>query len=162
MPGRDVDIHITGGEHLERIVKALLEVGDGGLARELKSELRKAARPMVPKVRAAIMQQIPSQHDGSLRRAMAAATRSQFRAAGTQAGITIKVDGSKMPDGKKALPSYMEGRKRPWKHPVYGNRNVWVRQADHQYFFKTVEPMGADVKKNMDAIAQRIAKKLEG
>lgn len=159
MVDKNAEIQIRGGEQLERIIKALKDVGDGGLAKELKSELRKAARPMVPKVRAAI-RQIPSKHDGTLRNQMAAATGSQFRSAGAQAGITIKVDGRKMPDGKKALPAYMEGRKKPWRHPVYGNRDVWAAQPDHSFFFKTVEPMGRDVQKNMNAIAERIAKKL--
>lgn len=156
------EISIAGGAQLERVIKALREVGDGGLARELSAELRKAARPMVPKVRAAIMA-IPSNHDGTLRREMSAATRAQFRVAGSQAGITIRVDGRRMPAGKRSLPSYMEGRKgKPWRHPVYGNTNVWVAQPVHTYFYKTVEPLGRDVKRNMDAVASRIARKLNG
>ena len=159
MPQRDAEISITGGAQLEQVVKALRQVGDGGLARELKAGLRKAARPMAPRVRQAI-DQIPSQHDGTLRGEMKAATTVQFRAAGPRAGITIRVDGRKMPSGKRSLPAYMEGRKRGWRHPVYGNRNVWVVQPAHGYFYKTVEPFGVDVKHEMDAVAQRIARKL--
>jgi hypothetical protein len=159
MPERDLEIEIRGGAQLERIIKALKEVGDGGLARELKSGLRKAARPMVPKVRKAIGQ-IPSNHDGTLRREMKAATRVQFRAAGTQAGITLRVDGRKMPSGKKSLPAYMEGSKPRWRHPVYGNPNVWRQQPSRRFFAPVVAEFGAEIQHDMNAIAESIAKRL--
>ena len=159
MPSRDLDFSITGGEHMSAIIKALEAVGDGELAVELKKELRKAARPMVPKIRAAI-DRIPSKHDGTLRSEMKAATRAQFRSSGNQAGITLRVDGRKMPAGKRSLPAYMEGTKPRWRHPVFGNPEVWVSQPDHSFFYKTVTPFGVEVKKEIDAVAERIAKKL--
>jgi hypothetical protein len=159
MPGNDIGIEIRGGKQLERIIKALREVGDGGLARELKSGLRKAARPMVPKVRQAI-DRIPSNHDGQLRAEMKSATTVTFRSAGTQAGITLRVDGRKMPSGKRSLPAYMEGTKPSWRHPVYGNTDVWAQQPSHSFFRPVVAELGGDIHRDMNAVAQAIAKRL--
>jgi hypothetical protein len=75
--------------------------------------------------------------------------------------MTIRVDGRKMPAGMRSLPSYMEGRKRPFRHPVFDNTDVWVQQAAHPYFYKTVEPAGEEVHREINAIAQKIARKLQ-
>jgi len=154
-----LDFTIVGGQHLAEIVKALEAVGNGELASELKSALRKASRPMVPKVRQAI-DRIPSNHDGTLRGEMKKATHVQFRSSGREAGITVRVDGRRMPAHKRTLPAYMEGTKPRWRHPVYGNPEVWVQQPDKSFFYKTVTPFGVEVKKDIDAVAERIAKKL--
>lgn len=161
MPDREVGIEIRGGAQLERIIKALQQVGGGELARELKAGLRKAARPMVPKVQEAI-DQIPSKHDGTLRDEMKAATTVQFRSAGSQAGITLRVDGRKMPDGKRALPAYMEGAKPRWRHPVYGPHEStnWVQQPSHRFFHPVTETFGEGIRADMNTVAEAIAKKL--
>lgn len=154
-----VEVEIRGGDHLARIAAALNEVGRVDLRRKMIRDLRRAAAPMVPKVRTAI-RGIPSKHDGTLRNEMAKATRLQIRSAGSQAGMAIRVDGRKMPVGKGSLPALMEGRKRPWRHPVYGNREVWVTQPSHGYFYRTVEPMAAGVRVLMGATAAEIAREV--
>jgi hypothetical protein len=41
----------------------------------------------------------------------------------------------------------MEGRrKRPWRHPVYGNKNVWVAQKSHPF-------LGVTISRNKPAFA---------
>lgn len=162
----EIYVSIQGGKHLETIVANLKQVGEVELARELKAGIRKAAKPMVPAVRKSIGQ-IPSKQGGvtrlggSLRADMQRATKLQIRTTRSMAGINIRVDGRKMPEGKKSLPSYMEGRKRPWRHPVFGNRNVWVTQPGHPYFYKVAEPLARSVKLEIDAVATRIARKLQ-
>jgi hypothetical protein len=157
MPGRDIEI--VGGAQLERIVKALREV-DPMLRRELVHDLRALGNRYVPKVRDAI-DQIPSKHaHSSLRAAMKAATRVQIRTSGSQTGMVIRVDGRKMPAGMRSLPKYMEGIK-PWRHPVFGDREDWVEESSHPYFFKTVGPAGEEFRRDVNAIAQKIAHKLQ-
>jgi hypothetical protein len=160
MPGRDIEI--VGGAQLERIAKALREV-DPMLRRELVHDLRALGNRYVPKVRAAI-DQIPAKHAGSrhpsLRAAMKAATRVQIRTLGPQTGMVIRVDGRKMPEGMRSLPKYMEGIK-PWRHPVFGDRKDWVEESSHPYFFKTVGPAGEEFRRDVNAIAQKIAHKLQ-
>jgi hypothetical protein len=161
----EIVVEIQGGEHLKSIVRNLKEVGEGQLALELKRGIRKAAKPMVPAVRRNI-RNLPSKQGkssragGSLRADLSKAVKLQIRTTRSQAGITIRVDGRYMPEGMKSLPAYMEGRKAPWRHPVYGNP-VWATQPSHPYFYKIVPEMAAGVKKEIDAVATRIARKLQ-
>lgn len=166
----DVTIHLESGKHLELIVANLKKVGADELAKELKQKLRLAAKPLVPLVRAAIAQ-IPADPNtkrtaarpvGTLRKELSAATKLQMRTTRSMAGINIRVDGRKMPDRAGSVPAYMEGKKPNWRHPVFGNQNVWTNQAEasHEYFYKTVEPVGEDIKKEIDAVVTSIANKL--
>lgn len=137
------DLELRGGKDLARIVRELRKTGDGKtLVAQYRKDLRAAAKPMVPAVRAAI-RAIPAttgQHTG-LRARMARAVRLTVKTSGRKAEISVRVDGRKMPAGEGSLPAYMDGRKKPWRHPVYGNANVWVRQDSHPYFDRAVLPL---------------------
>lgn len=137
------EVEVRGGAELRRISLELRRMGGGELTKKLRRELRKAAQPLVPAVRASIMQ-IPTTGDKStgLRRQMAKATKLEMKTTGRQAGIAIRVDGRKMPSRCGRLPSYMEGTRKRWRHPVYGNRNVWVGQQAHPYFYNVVRNLG--------------------
>lgn len=150
------------GKDLKRIGSELRKMNDKQLKKEFSSELRAAAKPMVPAVRAAI-RQIPSSRgytsDG-LRGRMSKAVKLEVKLTGKQAGVRIRVDGRKMPTREKALQSYMEGLKKPWRHPVFGNREVWVKQEPHPYFYKTVRPIGLRSRVNVNKAIDRVAKKI--
>lgn len=68
----------------------------------------------------------------------------------TQSGVSLRAAGP--------LSKQMEGT-RPWRHPVYGNRGVWVTQKPHPFFFSTLDPlrprMVVEVEKVMDDIARK-------
>lgn len=149
------EVEIRGGAELRRITAELRRMGGGELTKKLRRNLRAAAQPMVPAVRASIMQ-IPTKGEKStgLRRQMAKATRLELRTVGRQAGIAIRVDGRKMPSRRGTLPSYMEGTRKRWRHPVYGNRNNWVQQSPHPYFYNVVRNLGP---KSRAAIQQALA-----
>jgi hypothetical protein len=157
-----IDVEVRGGAELVRISRALRGVNNPELKKRFRRELRQAAKPLVPVVRASI-QAIPSRTgDGSLRRDMSKATRIEVRTAGRDANVAIRVDGRKMPAGKRSLAAYMEGTKKPWRHPVYGNREVWVRQAPKPYFFRVVKPAAgprsrAAVNRVLDSITREIS-----
>lgn len=137
---------------LKAISRALRKQADGKRLRaELTKELRQAARPLVPKVKAA-WRSAPSsrgkatRRGGSLRGQLAKATRVEARLTGKQAGVRVRTDGRRMPDRMKALPGYVEGvRQRPWRHPVYGNRNTWVTQEPFPRFYDAVAGPGDEV-----------------
>jgi hypothetical protein len=130
---------------LKAISRALRKHADGKRLRvELNRELRQAAQPLVPKVKAA-WRAAPSGHGkagrrgGSLRSQLARATRLEVRLTGKQAGVRVRTDGRRMPDHMKSLPGYAEGvRRRPWRHPVYGNRDAWVTQQPFPRFYDAV------------------------
>ena len=151
----------TGGD-LKRIAAELRIQGNGALKAEFRKTMRTAARPLVPAVRSAI-RQIPSSRNYSadgLRGRMSRAVKLEIKTTGIQAGVRLRVDGRKMPDREKALQSYMEGVKKPWRHPVYGNRENWVKQDAHPYFYKTVNRFGPATRLNVAKAAEGIARKI--
>lgn len=134
---------------------------DKELKKRFRKELRKAAAPLVPKVRASI-RSIPSSRSYSpdgLRGALSKAVKLEVKTTGRQAGVAIRVDGRKMPSHMKSLPSMVEGKKR-WRHPVFGNRENWVNQPSEPYFYHVVRVAGpasrAAVGKVLDGISRDI------
>lgn len=139
-----MDLQMRTGDDLRRLSLALRRMDDAEVKKRFRKELRAVAQPYVPLVRNSI-KSIPSKRPYSaegLRGRLSKATRVEVRTVGRDAGVAIRVDGRKMPSKMKALPKGMEGTKR-WRHPVFGNREVWVTQRPHPYFFKVVRPAGA-------------------
>lgn len=155
-----IGLEVHRGTELVRISRELRNMADGkAIKAAFTKELRAAAAPLVPAVRASI-QAIPAptgEHSG-LRDQLSRATTLSVRTVGRQAGVRISVDGRKMPDHRKALQSYMEGLKKPWRHPVFGNTNVWVTQQPKPYFYKTVIPLGVAARVAVDRALTTINK----
>lgn len=146
-----MQVTIRDAGDLRAVGKALKRASDGKeIGRQLRKELRGQLRPMVAAVKAAWLS-APSHGHGSSTRArrgqpdlrvlLAKATGGQVRFAGREAGVRVRTDGRKMPSGSKALPGYAEGiRRRPWRHPVFGDRETWVAQRPSPQFYQAVEP----------------------
>lgn len=155
-------LELRSAKELKQIAAQLRRMDNPTIKQEFRRELRAAAKPMVPAVRQAI-RDIPSNRpyrsDG-LRGRMSKAVKLEVKTTGRQAGVRIRVDGRKMPNHEKSLQAYMEGVKRPWRHPVWGNREVWVRQDPKPYFYKTVEPLGTRSRQNVNRAIDRVAQKI--
>jgi hypothetical protein len=154
------DLGLRHGEDLVRVVRKLKALDDKKVLAQFRAELRIAGKPLVPAVRASI-RRIPSKRPYSaagLRGQMSKATNMQVKTTGRQASVIIRVDGRKMPAKAKAVQSYMEGVKPRWRHPVFGNREVWVQQPAQPYFFavmRTAGPLGrAAVGRVMDKFSK--------
>ncbi|MFF7966763.1 hypothetical protein ACFZC3_15525 [Streptomyces sp. NPDC007903] len=146
---------------LRRIARELRQMDDKKLKAKFRKELRKAAAPLVPKVRQSI-RSIPSKQayaaDG-LRANLARATRIEVKTAGRAAGVAIRVDGRKMPAHMKSLPSMVEGKKR-WRHPVFGNREVWVDQHRQPYFYNAVRTAGPLARRAVSRVLDDITREI--
>lgn len=146
---------------LRRISRELRAMDDKKLKAKFRRELRKAATPLVPKVRASI-RSIPSKQayspDG-LRGSLSRATRVEVKTTGREAGVAIRVDGRKMPAHMKSLPSMVEGKKR-WRHPVFGNRDVWVDQPKQPYFYNVVRAAGPLARRAVGRVLDDISKEI--
>ena len=132
---------------------------------ELKKALRKRlidlAKPVVAEVKAAELA-LPSKGGEVLqtrkkkgshlgfRASLAAATKADFNGTGHGAALHVRVSTSRfltVSGRPRTLPYYMEGRrKRPWRHPVYGNKNNWVTQKSKPF-------LGEIVSRNKPAFA---------
>lgn len=156
-------IEVTGGEQLLKLAADLRAAGTSGrrTRNKLGTKLRRALRPAVAEVKARALA-IPSSGKKStgLRAQIAAATRSRVLLAGASPMVRIQVDGSRMPSGKRTLPFYMDGQSQ-WRHPVFGDTEVWVDQAAHRYFLVTVLPYVGPVQIAIVAAAEETAVELE-
>jgi hypothetical protein len=146
-----MQVMLVDAGDLKAAAKALRQFSDGKeLGRQLSRNLRVVAQPLVPKVKAAWLSAPSKGHASSsrarrgqpnLRALLAKATRVEVRRSGRQAGVRVRTDGRKMPSGMRSLPGYAEGvRRRPWRHPVFGNPELWVRQEPFPRFYDAVQP----------------------
>lgn len=170
------NFEIRPTDDLRQVVKELKEVADGKeLKRELTAGIRASLRPIVAKARAAYraIPEGPSKpsksraEKGDLTELLAKAVRLQVLTSGRRAGARIMVDARKMPDGMRSLPGLAEGeggvdrRAGRWRHPVFGNREVWVQQPSFPTFYRTVEPYRDEVQHAIDQVLNDVKRKLE-
>ncbi|MFF3884025.1 hypothetical protein [Streptomyces sp. NPDC001914] len=154
-----MSIRLQDSGDLRRVSRELRQMDNKEITKRFRKELRAAARPLVPKVQAAI-REIPSSRGYSadgLRGNLARATRLEVKTTGKQAGVAIRVDGRKMPAHMKSLPAMVEGKKR-WRHPVFGNRENWVTQKREPYFYKTVRVAGPASRRAVNRVLDGITK----
>lgn len=137
---------------------------DKDLGKAVRKRLTEAAAPARDAVRSAALG-LPSTGGGteawrkkrgvaggaSLRQGIAAATEIKVMPARPDAFmIRVRVSGTKFraATGKPlTLPRYMEGQsRRPWRHPVFGNTNVWVVQPSRPYLIPTVARFKGEAK----------------
>ena len=73
----------------------------------------------------------------SLRSNIAAATGASVSVNPKQVTLAFRVRARQMPPSQRKLPRRWD-QENGWRHPVFGNRNVWVTQYGHPYFRKTI------------------------
>jgi hypothetical protein len=148
---------------LKHISKALRNHADGKrLRKELVAEMKEAANPLVPQIKAAWLAVPSSSQKPKLRQALAKATRVQVRLTGKEAGVRVRTDGRKMPSGSRALPGYAEGiRRRPWRHPVFGNREVWVTQQPFPRFYDAAKLDEVTMRRRCNAAVDKVFDQIE-
>jgi hypothetical protein len=161
-----VQVTFRDAGDLKQLNRQLREVADGKqLRKELTGAIRTVLNPVKTEVQAAYRAG-PSgrgkarRKGGSLRGALAKATKVEVRTTGKMAGARVRVDGRKMPPGMGSLPAMYEGEKR-WRHPVFGNPDVWVAQTSHPSFYRTVQPYEDFVGRAIDGIFEGVRAKLE-
>lgn len=139
-----LQFRVTGTD-LASVSRKLRKMDDKEITKRFRKELRAAAAPMVPAVRASIGAIPVKGTSGStgLRQRLKKAVTLRVRTAGKNAQVSILMSTAKMPAGQRALPAYMEGTKPHWRHPVFGE---WVEgqrdQPSHPYFFPVVRKLG--------------------
>jgi len=70
------------------------------------------------------------------------------------------VDGRKMPNRSRSVQAYMEGTKPRWRHPVFGNANVWVQQDPHPYFYKVMAMAGPRARLAVNRVMDQITNEI--
>lgn len=114
------DYRVTGAEDLLKLSRALKEAGRGPLRKELNKKLTAAVKPLIAETRERARTSLP--HSGGLAGLVAKEPqRVQVRTGQKTAGVRLVVGKS-----KGAARAANAGSIR---HPVFGNRRVFVDQA---------------------------------
>ena len=162
-------LRVEGLHELEALRRDLLQQADGRhRTLMLRRELREAARPMLLKIRSAVLgtrsrNQNARRGRPSLRMEIAKAATLEVRTA-RHPSVSVFINPRKMPDGKKAMPEYYEGSP-PYtrlRHPLFGNRDYWYLQPPHPYFTDEVRDAELRAAKAVDTVINKTARDLEG
>ena len=78
----------------------------------------------------------------------------------TANGIKIAVNGNRLPPKQRTLPMAI-GARRGWRHPVYGNRDVWVTQRGRPWFHPTLQKHAASFRRAIENVMDDIVKRIE-
>lgn len=113
------DFEVHGTEQFLRLSKSLKAAGRTGLRRELNTGMRRAARPLIAKTRAEAGKRLPKR-GGLAAQVAREPQRIQVRTGSRTAGVRIVV-------ARKAGGARGANRGKI-RHPVFGNRDVWVDQ----------------------------------
>lgn len=162
-------VRIEGAERLRRISRSLRQMGEEGreVRRSLARELRRIGTSLVREERAAV-RALPSRGQSaalgraSLRQAIARATRAELKTSGRNPRLTVRVNPRRMPEGQAALPAYMEGETEPWRHPVFGNTDVWVSQDAKPWFWRTAERHLPRIEAALLRVLREVEDEIEG
>jgi hypothetical protein len=134
MPPLALEFKVQGAEKLRDLAKALKAAGRGDLRKQLTKGIRAAADPVVKDLRKSMMA-LPADGDTGTRRAVAKAIGVQILT-GKNAGVRIRVNRRRLPAGKRGIADAFERGK--IRHPVHGNREVWVTQRTGGPWFAPV------------------------
>lgn len=146
------DTFKVDNKELVSFYKALAQF-DPELKKALRKRLIDLAKPIVAETKQAEMN-LPSKSGEVLqtrkkkgttlgfRASLAAATKADFNGTGKGAALHIRVSTSRflaVSGRPRTLPYYMEGRrKRPWRHPVFGNKDNWTSQKSKPFLGEVV------------------------
>lgn len=132
----------TGRDELKGLIKDL-----GGIPQEVQRELRPALRRAVQPA----VQRVRSNASWSSRIPAATKASTSF---GRTPGVTIRVDSKAAPE---ARPIEHDGRPGTFRHPVYGNREVWVSQAARPFFYRAIEATADQIRDQIGDVIADVA-----
>lgn len=179
-------VSVHGAKELQALAKRLKDSGRGDLQKRLRRNIRDAGRPVVSDIRKAVMAVNVTRGNDPFRqrteRTGVAPRRSTSRwgprstglrarvarstgISQTRRGIRIRVSEKRFGPYGKSMPRYLDAtlaRYRRLRHPVFGNRNVWVEHKGQPYFFVSITKRRASFRRAvfaaMDATARDLTK----
>ncbi|MEU6491085.1 hypothetical protein ABZ890_11910 [Streptomyces sp. NPDC046984] len=161
--GPPFSLAVETHEGLDALVRALRAEEDGKqLRKELASNMRDALRPGAQQAKESIMGMISlNGAQPGLRSSIAKKIRPEVKLGGRWSGARVKAFKTKNIRGFPNAPK-RTNRARGWRHPVYGNREVWVTQrGKYEWFDRAFRGREgnykAAVEQAMNDMARRIA-----
>jgi hypothetical protein len=164
--GPPFSLGVETHEGLDALVRALRAEEDGKqLRKDLAKTMREALKPGALQAKNSIMGMV-SLHGATpaLRTSIARKIRPEVKLGGRWSGARVKAFKTKNIRGFPNAPK-RTNRADGWRHPVYGNRDVWVQQRGKlEWFdraFRGREGLyKAAVEQAMNDMARRIANRV--
>lgn len=138
------DFEIRGADQFLALSKALKHAGRTELRKELNKGMRDGAKPLIPKARAEALSRLPK--SGGLAAQIAREPMRVQTRTGRDPGVRIVV-GKKRGGARQANRGAI-------RHPVFGNRDVWVEQQVPAGWFD--DPMRSGARSVRPALEQAI------
>lgn len=139
---------------LAAAARRVRQLGDRDVARELRKTVKDAAKPLQAELKRAA-RGIPSSRGvrsrkagAGLRRRIAGAVKIKASVSGNPR-VRVVLDGRKLGD----QAAVARGLDDPggFRHPVFGNRDVWVNQRGHPWWTPTVTREGPKAGRKLSA-----------
>ena len=142
------DFKVTGADDLALLARRLKEGGHGELRKELLRGIRDAGKVVVPKIKQDMAEKLPRRGGFA---ALAAREPISVRTRTSASGASVRLF-------RKRGEWLERGRLR---HPVWGNRAVWVQQeVPSDWFGKTVEADAPQIRRAIERVMDDIAAKI--
>lgn len=166
----------VAGDRQLRDMAQRLRRGKGVLRQELAAGLRKPTDEAVAAVRRAVMTADmrgfrrrgarkrfpPGVGDNTpLRRPVANAVEGKVTTSAQDPRATVTLRESRVPAAKRKLLLYLGGRRRRLRHPVMGNRSVWVSQRMPDIWHPTIRRRARSWRDAAEAAIDRTAERIE-
>lgn len=145
-------IEVRGADQLAHLSKALKAAGRQDLQKELSRGISQALRPVIVAVRRSATQKLPNR--GGL---AAKVAKSRMR---TTRETSQRGSGSRLQVANAyGLAQLDKGD--AW-HPVFGNRNVWVKQSvTSGWWTEPTEAAAPNVRRELQQAIDRVAAKID-
>lgn len=157
---------------LASLQRALRQVGDDGLGKQMSKQLRAATRPLAKEIRAEVPKAMPSGYAPVLSKSLR--FRQAIKESRSTAQVTYRVYG----DGQKERRDVIRLNQGVLRHPVFGRTrplkrhaihratsmvNPWVAQKVRPGFVdRPVDRLSPQVGRQMEAVLDYVADQLKG
>lgn len=152
-----LEVRVTGGRDLFAVSRALRNIGDKGLGKQMGKALQDASKELRPAIKKSAAQLMP--HSGGYATVLSKSLR--FRQNVQTSRIAARIVFKVHADGRKErrdVPSLNRGRLRK---PLYGNRNYWYSQRVRPGFVdRPVDRLAPDIARRMNAVVDYVADQL--
>lgn len=183
MPPLRISIAATNVSAFRQLAKDLRKAGKTDLRKQLRTKIAEAGRPVLDDVKSAVRELPVTSRGGGgkqrltynvgratterakasagrrvagLRATIARATKLQI----TAKGVRFVVQASQLPEDQRSLPRHLDSAK-GWRHPVFGDRDVWVAQKGRPYFAATIRKKAPAFRRAIVDAMEKIRQQLE-
>lgn len=112
------------------------------------------------KARMAAQRRLESKGFG-LRKTISQSIQTKISLSGYKQGVRIRVDPAKLGGAARNLPKNVD--KGQWRHPVFGDRNVWVTQTNRPgWFTQVAERYQTQARHDIVKAMEKSLRKIEG